>query len=352
VPGPPIIDPVPDPSGSSVASGILRPLYRRALGQRLGPFFYPSTTAVSTHAEARRHIICSLFVDDELDRDAWKGYYAYVASGDAINHQARIVRAGYYGGGGVAEVSRPFASALASGVVIEISSPLPCEEYLGIDGLNQCVNWALEHCDIEYRLSLTGNGTQSYDLTSYANYLDADLRVDSIWDTLNATSASAPYEQSPYPLRIEASGGALTLITGRTYATSETFQLRVIRQGHTLIKSSGVWISSTVGLTDDTQGAAVPIPWVVAFGMVRALQVVADLIERDETLSDAAKARKLAINARERQKWSCTATDLIDTAFPQPSAPITTSMLWTPQVVGTFESLQGSSTSLPISVLP
>lgn len=316
---------LPASSSSAVAAGILRPLYRRALGAQFGPFIVATTTAVSTHAEARRHVISSQLADDEWARDRMQGRYAYVATGAEEGHQARVVRSGYYGQGGVLELSRRVGAALAEGVEVEIGA-WPSDQYLDTKGLNQIVNEALTRCTIESLLALDGNGTRSYSLLDYEDYIDQEDRVDAAYDGW-ATATGDPAERVAYPVRVDTTNGARTLVTGYAYDSGTTFDVRVLRQGHTLINTSGTWTTSTVGLTDDAQAAAVPIPWVVAFGMVKLLQIQTEMVEHDETLSDATKARRLDLLMARRRQWARTANRIALTLFPQPTPPLRDSMV-------------------------
>lgn len=335
----------------TTASGILRPAYCRALAAALGHHETYTTDAVADGTEALRQIVCSRLVDDEMGQDALAGRYAYVHSGDQSGHQARLISTGYHGPLGITEISRPLTAALASGTEVDITSPLPHETHLGVKGLHQIVVDGLAVTTIEYRVSFSGNATESYSLLADEDYIDQDTRVDSIWDTYNGATASAPYGRSPFPARIEVSGGTRTLILGRTYSASETFQARILRQGHNLVRSNGAWGLSTTGPIADDQAAAVPVSWFLPFGMVKALQVIADLIERDETISEPTRLRRLTTNARDRQKWAAAAVEIAENAFPRPSDVVVSSMLWTPRVRGGLDNLQGG-TDLPVSSLP
>lgn len=314
--------PIIVPTGSGIAAGILRPVYRRALGAQLGPFQTLATTALATSGEARRHVLSSGLIDDEDERERLKGRYLYVATGDMAGHQARILSTGYHGGAGLLEVSRPFATALPTGTTVEISSPLPCEQFLDTRGLNQIVNEALERCDIEYRLALTGNGTRSLSLTDYEGFLDESNRIDALYDT-TAYAAGQPLEPSPYSARVDATGAARTLVTDYTYASGQALEVRVIRAGHTLVKSGGAWGTSSVGLTSDDQAAAVPLRWVVAAGMGKALQAWERIVRQDATMSAQDKAPILddiANGPNGLRYWRGVFARIAREQFPQPTA--------------------------------
>lgn len=255
----------------TAAAGILRPLYRRALSRALhGSDGLYTTDGVASGGEALRQIVCSNLIDDEEQADRLKGRYLYVVDGDDAGRQTRVLSTGYHGPDGYLEVSRPMTTPLASGIEIEITSLLPCDKYLDIDGLNQIVNEALAACDIEYRQTLTGDGTRSLSLLDYEAFIDRSDRADVVYDALGLPLPT-PLDPSGYTSRVDATGAARTLVTDAVYTSADSVELRVIRAGHTLIKSGGAWGNSSVGLTSDAQAAAVPIPWVVAAGMCKAL---------------------------------------------------------------------------------
>lgn len=306
-------------SGATVAAGILRPLYRRALGAQYGPFGVYTTDGVASGGEANRQIVCSDLIDDEEQADRLKGRYLYIATGDNAGFQTRVLSTGYHGPIGYAEVSRPLPTPCPSGIEFELST-WPCDQYLDQKGLNQIVSpEALARCLVEYRLSLTGNGTRSYSLLAYEGYIDEPASVDAIYDAWT-TAAGEPMELVPYAPRIDVTSGTRTLITRRAFATSETFQVRVLRSGSGLINTDGVWGTSSVGLTNDTQGALAPIPWVVSIGMVKLLQIATEMVEQDETLSDATKARRLTLLMNRRAQWTRAANRIIRFEFPDPTS--------------------------------
>lgn len=308
--------PIVIPSGTT-AAGILRPLYRRALGAQYGPFGVYRTDGVASGGEAKRQIVCSSLIDDEQESTRLKGRYLYVATGNDAGRQTRILQTGYHGPIGYLEVSRPMTTPLASGIEFELSA-WPCDQYLDVKGLNQIVNEALARCSVEYRLGLTGNGTRSSSLVDYESYLDDSDGVDAIYDAWT-TTAGEPLEMVPYAPRIDVASGTRTLITRRAYSTNETFQVRVLRSGHTLINDGSGWGTSSVGLTDDSQAALAPVHWVVAIGMVKLLQIATEMVEQDETLSDAVKARRLALLMQRRAQWTRASNRIIRFEFPAPT---------------------------------
>lgn len=299
------------------AAGILRSVYRRALGAQVGPFAVYRTDGMATGGEARRWLACSSLIDGEEDATRLGGRYVYIADGDHAGFQTRIVSTGYEGDLGYVRVTRPFPDALAPGTTFEISRDLPCEPYLDVLGLNQLVNQALDRTTIEYRLALTGNGTRSVSLAD-EGYIDQDDRIDAIFDT-TAMLVGSPLEPSPYGARIDTSGATRTLVTDYTYIADQPFEVRILRRGSTLVKSGGAWGSSSVGLASDAQAAAVPVAWVVAAGMGKALDARAALIRQDERLSRQEKADRLVEIERDSRYWRAAFARIVRDQFPQPT---------------------------------
>lgn len=303
-----------------MAAGILRPLYRRALMAQQGPFLVTTVTAQSTHGEALSHVIAALLLDDDLDRNRMVGRYLYVADGDQAGHQARIRALGYHGAGALVEITRRLAAPLAPGTTIEISAGLPAEQYLDTKGGNQLVNEALARCDIEYRQTLTGDGTRSMSLADYEAFIDRNDRADAVYDDLGYAAAE-PLETAAFSPRVAASGAARTLVTDIAYSSGNAVELRVIRAGHTLIKSGSSWGTSAVGLTSDAQAAAVPIPWVVAAGMGKALAAQIAVIRHDTAMSPQEKQAAIAEieNGQNGLRyWRAVFARIVNEQFPKP----------------------------------
>jgi hypothetical protein len=309
---------------TGAALGILRPLYRHALGEQLstvvGRFgvFYATTT--NTGGEARSRVTIDDLIDEEAARDALAGSYVYIADGDQAGHQGRVLRNGYHGSSGLLEITPPTDAAVAAGSTVELSAPLPCEARLGVPGLNQIVNWALERTIIEAITELTGDGTRSVSLLDQESVLDINERADAVFDDW-AVPTGDPLEATGEFRLVDADGAERTLITRRDYGAGETHRLRALRAGHTLIKTGETWANSTVGLTSDAQAAAVPIPWVVAIGMVKACSVAVVVIRREASLDPAERDRQTAALMAARMTWARAARKIRLNQFPRPTPP-------------------------------
>lgn len=309
----------------TTASGITRDVYRRAIQAQVNPFNVYTTDGLATGGEARRWVVCSSLEDGEDGAGRLAGRYLYVATGDHAGFQTRVVSSGYEGAAGYLQVTRPFPGVLASGTQVEISANLPGETYLDVKGANQIVNEALARCVIEYRLSLTGNGTRSQSLIG-EDYIDQNERVDALYDTA-WTIVGDPLELSPDATRVDTSGATRTLVTDLTYSSDQTYEARVLRRGDTFVKSNGSWGDSTVGLTSDDQAAAVPLGWVVAFGSGKALQTIRRVVRQDARLSRQERADRIVQLNAEIRTWAMAALKIQREHFPQPTAAVMSSLV-------------------------
>ncbi len=316
---PPIIIPASATSGTGSTLATLR----HRLADELG--FYASTTVTSVAAsgEAARVVLADELRDDEAGYEFLGMPWVYVVSGAQIGTQRRALgqpSVGYQGNYGGLFLSRPYAAALASGVTIEVTSPLPVKRHLAIKGLNDLVNEALARIWIEARISLTGNATRSYSLASYP-WLQTYEQTRGIWDS-RQYGTSYPTELSACRYRIATNGITRTLVADAIYATSETFELAVIVRADRLVYDGASWAyvaqNAAPGLLGDTYQAAAPEEWVVAIGMVKALQHLTKLTEAHRSLSDDERARVLTGIAQRRRVWALTAASIVADEMPRP----------------------------------
>ena len=84
----------------TVASGITRDVYRRAIQAQVNPFNVYATDGIPTGGEARRWVVCSSLEDGEDGASRLAGRYLYVATGDHAGFQTRVVSTGYEGAAG------------------------------------------------------------------------------------------------------------------------------------------------------------------------------------------------------------------------------------------------------------
>lgn len=294
---------------------------QRWLAKELG-FYLPTTvTTQATGGDATRVVIADEIRDDEENYAFLGRQWVYVRSGAQAGTQRRILdhpEAGYQGSRSAALVSRPFSSALLTGAVLEFTSPLPVKSHLGIDGLTDCINQALELIRVQSRLTVTGNGTYQHDISAYP-ILEA-WQIVGISDSL--LGLGLPPQESPYRPELVVDGVSRTLVTQLAYGTSQTFYLDVIVPADRLIYNGSAWAlvpqNGTPGLLGDTYQTAAPESWVHAFAMREALEAVIDLVEASPNLPDAEKDRRVR-RLQERSRTRALAAQRIKVRqFPRP----------------------------------
>lgn len=298
--------------------GVTWQTYWRRLADELG--FWQATTVSTTASagEAARILLADAFRDDEIGHEFLGRPWVYVGTGAQAGTQRRIVSQqdiGYQGEVGGLVVSRPYAAAVASGSVIEVTSPLPIKRHLGQKGVAECVNEALARIKVAARVSVTGNGTTAYELgTTIPN----GAQIGEVYDTRWLGSNEQP-EQSLYPPRIVTNGVDRTLVTDTVYSSSETFYLDVIVDADRLIYDGASWsFVSTPGLQGDAWMAAAPEAHVLAFGMAKALEQLMKLVSMRDGLDDKVRARAMADIEFRYAKWATAAADIQATQFPKP----------------------------------
>lgn len=297
---------------------------RHELADQLGTYGSYRVSAVATGGEPARYVLADELRDDEESRSQFAGGYVYAASGNQQGRVRRILQEGYEGPFGALRLSRPYDAALAVGTTIELTHPLPVTRHLAVKGLNQIIDEALERLRVRARIPLAGNGTRMYSLAAYpwlTRYEQTDGIYDYGWGGLSA--ALDPPILSPYPYSIRTDGATITLETGWQYATTATFYLSVLVPANRLIFDGTIWGYNPLGLQADTDQAAAPVQWVVAFGMVKGLVYLRRLTRKDKTLSKDEQAEALAEIAERLQSAGNTVKKLIrDTLpLPNPEAP-------------------------------
>jgi len=310
------------PSAPPGGTGPTLATYRRRLADELGFWLQTATTATPSGGDPSRVVLADELRDDEVGYDLVGGLWLYVAWGGLAGTQRRIVRqadVGYQGALGAVVVSRPFSSPLAAGATIEITAPLPVKRHLQVKGLNDLVNEALARIWVEARLPIAGNGTASYDLAAYP-WLTSVEQVRGIYDTRWAAPGQAA-ELSPWGYRLVTNGATRTLVTEDSYTAADTFEMAVLVRADRLVYDGAAWsYLTTPGLIDDADQAAAPEAWVLAFGMVKALQYLTRLTLLDRALDQKTKQAMLADLLDRRRTWAAAAKQIKLESFPKPLA--------------------------------
>lgn len=297
---------------SSTATGVTLARHRRLLAEALGTWQQTTVTALATGGEAARVILADELRDDEAGHDPGAAWL-YAATGGTTGEQRRILsqrEAGYQGARGGVVTSRPFAAAVPASTPIEVTSPLPVKDHLGVQGLNRFVNMALARIRVEVRLALTGNGTSSHDLGALAPWLTRYEQTAGIYDTAYAPGGAAP-ALSTYGYRIVGNGASRTLVTDWSYTSAETFYLAAWVHADRYVSDGTAWAyATTPGLQHDAYQSAAPEHWVTAYGCVYALRHLMRLALADRTMDTQERAERLAMLADERRRWSLAARQI------------------------------------------
>jgi hypothetical protein len=304
---------------SGTLSGIPLAAYRADLASRLGEYERLTVSTTAASGDAARLVIADEVRDDEEERARWAGGYLYAAGGTEAGVQRRILRDGYEGPQGALRVSRPFASPLRVGTPVELTRPLPVKRHLGVVGIDDCVNEALDRIVVEARIPFTGNGSHAYDLSPYP-FIQRPDQIDGVYDWLAGSASTDNPVRSAATIGLRQMGSTRYLETDWLYATSDSFQVAVLVSARRLVKQNGSWGYSDGGLVADDDEAAAPLDWVRAFGMLMALRHTMDMTVRDRTLEAPERNLRLATLAADRRRWALAAADIKLHSMPQPRA--------------------------------
>lgn len=321
--------PIIGPSSVTTGTGATRRTYRRRLADELGELAVltvSSTADTAVTPDAARQVLVTALGSDGVPFDRFDGAYVYAADGAQAGEVRRVLDGTFDGPLGSLLLDRPFSSALASGTEIELTRPLPGARHLTLKGLNDLVDEALERIWIEVRLSLTGNGTYSYSLAAYP-WLQMMSQTAGIYDT-KWLPAPTVATLSPFGYRFVSNGITRTLVTDQIYASDETFELAAIVRADRYVYNGTTWgYVTTPGLQSDTYQAAAPESWVLAFGMVKALQTWSKAVMADRAMDRQEKAFTLADIMDRRRQWARAATRIKFQEFPKPLQEPSTPMI-------------------------
>jgi hypothetical protein len=310
-------------SSTSTATGSTRVTLRNRLADELGFLHITTVSTTATQGDTARIVLADELRDDEIGYELFDEPWVYVRNGDQAGIQRRVISqpgVGYQGTGGTLIVSRPYAAALASGTVIEVTAPLPVDRAGVVKGLHQCINEGLRMTRVEGRISFTGNGGYAYDLDSYP-WLVHEGQTAGIYDASYLIVDEPLLSNPSSTYSIASNGVARQLVTTRSYAADETFELAVLVPGDMLVFDGSSWTYPTIpGLLDDTYQAAAPDHWVIAFAMVKALEFLQRAI-RMKRMDPAEKTPLLADLSARMRKWVLTARRIKRYEFPRVALP-------------------------------
>jgi hypothetical protein len=289
--------------------------YRADLGETLGLYQHIMVTSISASGEAARLISAEELRDDEEQPLQFVGAYAYAVDGLQAGQQRRVLKQRFDDPFDTLMLARPFAAPLAVGTSVEVTWPLPVKKLSAVKGLNDIVNEALDRCRVVGRLPLVGDDTRSFNLAA-TPFISSEEDTNGIYDWQSTMQTTDPPALSPHGYSLRVDGRTVSLQTDYRYASGDPFELAVFTTGKNLIGQNGIWGYSTTGLVHDDDQGAVPLYWVRAFGMVKAIDHLLLLARRDPALmTDQQQAEWLATRAR----WLATAAKIVVDEFPTPN---------------------------------
>lgn len=302
---------------TSAGVGVTRRVLRSALADQLGVYRSVTVSDLASGPDANRVVISEDLRDDEDEPEFWGQFFVYVVDGDQAGAQRRVVQRGYHGSISALILSRPLDLAPEPGTTVLVTSPLPIERIGRTKGLNQIVQEAADRTTVEARLAFTGDGSRAVSLVD-APYVTNEDQLRGIYDARLTGLASDPLDLSPDLFRLALDGADRSIVVTNAYGSGESFEVAVGMSGGSLIYSSGAWAYSTSGLTSDDDQVAVPTHWIVAIGMVKALQHLRTLIGLDRSLSPQERAIHLDDVERRMRVWAPAAAEIKRREFPQP----------------------------------
>ena len=288
----------------------------RLLADQIGRYCYTTVSETLPSGEPGRWVLLDDLKDDEDERLQFAGGYLNVVTGEQAGSQRRIRREGFEGPFGALGLSRVLVNdagvpnSLAAGVGVEVTTPLPVRRIGTTKGLVDLVREACQRLLTEVRIPLTGNGTSLYSLQGYGSVL-SENQLDSIWDVW-AVAPSEPLHRSRHVPKIIRNGATVTLDTGVTYTSAESFEVKAyVRASKLVYTVAGGWAYSTVGPVNDSDQVAVPSEWVLPVAMFKGLQYLRRTIRLDPRLSASDKADQLSEMADSYRSWRAAAVDVI-----------------------------------------
>lgn len=308
----------------------------RWLARELGFYLATTVTTQASGGDAARVVIAEEIRDDESGYTFLGKPWVYVRTGAQAGTQRRVLDdpdAGYQGARSAVLVSRPFAAPLAVPSVVEFTAPLPVRSHLGIRGLRECIQSALELIRVQVRLDVVGNGTYEYDLASYPIYQAGQIVgiSDQQYDP------ASPALESPYLAELVVDGVDRTLVTRTAYSTADTFRLDLIVSADRLVSDGTTWTfiaqNGTTGLQGDAYQTAAPENWVRQFAMREALAATIDLVEASD-LPDAQKDRRIQRLREQHRMRSAAAARIKLLEFPRPRPGRAEPLVITPSTIG------------------
>lgn len=184
-------------------------------------------------------------------------------------------------------------STLPTGVDVELTSLIPPVSHDRETGVRECINDALAELWFLQRLPITGvAGQPSYDLASYADWLDPAAVVELYGPALDPTLNPTPWPGFA-PVQ---SADSETLQVAPPFQTGDAALLEVTRPGDTWIQVGGTWQLSTSGLQNDSDQCLFQPNLVVQVALCHVYEALSGGGDRAEYWAQKAAQQRMAVN--------------------------------------------------------
>jgi hypothetical protein len=255
----------------TVGDGARRSLLncRRMLARKLGSFRMILTTADGAIDGSS---FISLDLANQTDPNRYRSWW--VMPTDGVNAgEVRVLGESVVNvSSGQVAIAPPFSTQVVRGTQIEGHRLLPPDEGVGPTiGLRQALNLALSELWVLDRLTVTGTGAASIDISSLGDWLDPEATYE-LYGAAAPGGVAAPY--GPYRVRSDAN---LTNLDVIGLAAGGTTDLELTRPGDTYMKVNGVWTDSQLGFTSDTDESLFQPAFLTEIALAYCWEALADM---------------------------------------------------------------------------
>lgn len=214
----------------------------------------------TTSAGSTTTLVCSTLVNSALAASEFAGMYVLIEDGACagqVGHAKTLVRST-----GTLSVSDAFTATIQSGVTFSLYHILPPLDGEGVlPSYLKLVNWALRRIPIERTIAFSGVTDQGYYPVPQSTYPWFTDEERILWIEYPVTDADElPRRLRPEAWEWDTNGQTRRLwFRGAPFKTGETFGVKVMAPGNSLLKRDGTWTeqaSQTAGLSLFTNGVA------------------------------------------------------------------------------------------------
>lgn len=296
----------------------LRRYTGRAIG-RLRVLLTGTPVSLTASPDANREVIINALAADGMPTDRLDGNWLYFPSGAYAGQTRGVWGGSLHGARGAILLDQPLSDIVPEGTTVELSHPVPGDEWFDQRGLNQFVQEGLERILVPIRIPLVATGSNSLALGIDYDWLYDEAQLIGIEDG-DQSYSDYPDLPSAYPVTIRRSAAGANLILWRRYSAGEAFTLVAAVPADRYVFDGTSWAyrpRGFGGLQADHWQTAAPREWVIPFAASKALEYLIGETEADERLSDALRKRRLDAYNRKYEKFVTVAADIKATRFPR-----------------------------------